>query len=166
MSGTLIVSVTGLILLRGLMSGTDVYEAFLRGAGRGMKAAFGLLPALCAVMLMIGVMNASGLTEAVARAVSPVMRALNLPEEIVPVILLRPLTGSGSLAALEQIMHSCGPDSRAARIAAVIVGSGETVMYTMSVYGSAAGMKNLPGVFVSAMTGYAISVASCGLFIR
>lgn len=153
------------ILLRGAMTQTDVYAAFLTGAERGMKSALSLLPALSGMLLMLGMMNASGLTAFLVRIASPAMDALNLPGEAAPLLLLRPLTGSGSLAALEQVFACCGPDSRAGRIASIVMGAGETVLYTMTVYGSAAGVKRLPGVLPASLVAYGVGVCACGLLI-
>lgn len=156
------VAVAGIIVLRGWMTGCDVYGAFLQGAEKGMKSALSLLPALCAMLLMLAVMNASGLTELLTRLVSPLTQVMRLPEEAAPMLLLRPLTGSGSLAALEQIFNTCGADSRAGRIASVLMGSSETIFYTMTVYLGAAGVKKLPHVMTVSLTAYFISAALCG----
>lgn len=166
MAEAAVAGVAGFIILRAVMTGTDAYAAFLRGAERGMRSAVTLLPALCGMLLLLGLMNASGLTELLVRVASPLLGSLRIPEEVAPLILLRPLTGSGSLAALEQILQACGPDSRAGMIASVIMGSGETVLYTMTVYAGAAGVKKLPGVLAASMAGYLVSVAVCGLIIR
>lgn len=162
LTGGAIVALAGVIVLRGLMTGCDVYGAFLRGAERGMKSAMSLLPALCAMLLMLAVVNASGLTEMLTRVISPVTRLMRIPEEAAPMLLLRPLTGSGSLAALEAVYESCGPDSRAGRIASVLMGSSETIFYTMTVYLGAAGIKRLPHVMWVSMTAYLISAALAG----
>ena len=152
----------GLIVLRGWMTGCDVYGVFLQGAEKGMRSALSLLPALCAMLLMLAVMNASGLTGLVTRLFAPLTKVMHLPEETAPILLLRPLTGSGSLAALERIFEGCGPDSRAGRIASVLMGSSETIFYTMTVYLGAAGVKKLPHVMTVSLTAYFISAALCG----
>lgn len=152
----------GLIVLRGLASGCDVYGAFLRGAEKGMHSALSLLPALCMMMLMLGLVNASGLSQLLSRLISPLTGVMHLPEEVAPMLLLRPLTGSGSLAALESIFQTCGVDSRAGRIASVLMGSSETIFYTMTVYLSAAGVKKLPHVMLVSLTAYLLSAALCG----
>lgn len=162
MTGGAIVLLVGAIVLRGWMTGCDVYGAFLQGAERGMKSAMALLPALCAMLLMLAVVNASGLTEMLTRAFAPVTTLLRIPEEAAPMLLLRPLTGSGSLAALEAIFESCGPDSRAGRIASVLMGSSETIFYTMTVYLGAAGVKKLPHVMWASMAAYLLSAALTG----
>ena len=153
-TGGAIVLLAGIIVLRGWMTGGDVYGAFLRGAERGMKSAIALLPALCAMLLMLALVNASGLSEMLSRTIRPVTSIMGLPEEAAPVLLLRPLTGSGSLAALETLWEGCGVDSRAGRIAAVLMGSSETIFYTMTVYLGAAGVKRLPHALWVSLAAY------------
>ena len=155
-------AVAGFILLRGLMTGCDVYGAFLRGAEKGMRSAVGLLPALCAMLLMLALVSASGLSELLSRLISPVTDLLRLPQAVAPMLLLRPLTGSGSLAALEGIFEQCGVDSRAGRIASVLMGSSETIFYTMTVYLGAAGVKRLPHAMGVSLLAYLFSAALCG----
>lgn len=166
MSGALLTGVVGLILLRGLMTRTDVYAAFLRGAERGMQSAVRLLPVLCAMLLMLRLLGASGLTELLTRLLAPLTERLGLPQEVTPLLLLRPLTGSGSLAALEEILRTCGPDSRAGRMASALMGSSETIFYTLSIYAGAAGVKSVPGALTASLAGYAAGVAVCALMIR
>lgn len=156
------VGMVGLIVLRGLMTGCDVYGAFLRGAEKGMRSAAMLLPALCGMLLMLSLVNASGLARLLSQLVSPFTGLMHLPEEVAPMLLLRPLTGSGSLAAMESIFESCGVDSRAGRIASVLMGSSETIFYTMTVYLGAAGIKKLPHVMAVSLTAYLLSAALCG----
>lgn len=149
-------------MLRGVMTGCDAYGAFLRGAERGMKSAIALLPALCAMLLMLAMVNASGLAQLLSRLLSPLTAWMRLPQEVAPLLLLRPLTGSGSLAALESIFETCGVDSRAGRIASVLMGSSETIFYTMTVYLGAAGVKKLPHVMTVSLTAYLLGAALCG----
>lgn len=149
-------------MLRGVMTGCDAYGAFLRGAERGMKSALSLLPALCAMLLMLAMVNASGLAQLLSRLLSPMTAWMHLPQEVAPLLLLRPLTGSGSLAALESIFETCGVDSRAGRIASVLMGSSETIFYTMTVYLGAAGVKKLPHVMTVSLTAYLLGAALCG----
>lgn len=162
MTGAAIVGLVGLIILRGIMTGCDVYGAFLQGAEKGMKSSFSLLPALCGMLLMLALVNASGLSRLLSRMISPFTRLMRLPEEVAPMLLLRPLTGSGSLAALEGIFETCGVSSRAGRIASVLMGSSETIFYTMTVYLGAAGVKRLPHAMTVSLTAYLLSAALCG----
>ena len=162
LTGAAIVALVGIIILRGVMTGCDVYGTFLRGAEKGMQSALSLLPALCAMLLMLAVVNASGLAQLLSRVISPLTGMMHLPQEVAPMLLLRPLTGSGSLAALESIYATCGVDSRAGRIASVLMGSSETIFYTMAVYLGAAGVKKLPYVLPISLLAYLFSAALCG----
>ena len=159
MTHYVLLGVVGLILLRGLTSGRDAYGAFLRGAKQGMLSAVGLLPALCGMLLLLRLMSASGLTRIMAEFASPLLEKISMPKEVTPMLLLRPLTGSGSIAALQEIIRQCGPDSRAASIASVLAGSSETILYTLTVYAAAAGVTKVPGALAASLVGYAASVA-------
>lgn len=158
-------ALVGGIVLRGVMSGCDVYGAFLRGAERGMRGALALLPALCAMLLMLALVNSSGLAQALSRVLTPLTALMHLPQEVSPMLLLRPLSGSGSIAAMEEIFRTCGVDSRAGRIASVLMGSSETIFYTMTVYLGAAGVKRLPHVLGASLLAYLCSAALCGWMI-
>ncbi len=165
LSSMAIVGTVAFIFLRGVMTGTDVYAAFLRGAQQGMRSALALLPALCAMLLLLALITTSGLTRWLTQAIAPALAFLNLPEEVAPMLLLRPLTGSGAIAAMEQIYETCGVDSRAGRIASVLMGSSETIFYTLTVYLSAAGVRKLPRVVPVSLLAYLVGVAVCGLLM-
>ena len=164
-SGLAVLLAAGVIVLRGVLCGADAYGAFLRGAERGMKSALALLPALCAMLLMISLLTASGLANLLSGLTAPLTRLLNLPPETAPMLLLRPMSGSGSLSVMQDIFAHCGPDSRAARTAAVMMGSSETIVYTMTVYLSAAGVRRLPDVVWVSLASYAVSLIVCGLIL-
>ena len=161
-SGMAVLAAAGIIVLRGIVCGADAYGAFLRGAERGMKSAMFLLPALCAMTLMISLLTASGLTRLLAGLTAPLTRLLNLPPETAPMLLLRPLSGSGSLSVMRDIFASCGVDSRAGRAASVMMGSSETIVYTMTVYVGAAGVKRLPDAVWVSLVSYGVGLAVCG----
>lgn len=165
LSGMAVLGAAGLIVLRGMTCGTDAYGAFLRGAERGMKSALSLLPALCAMMLMILLMTSSGLAGLLTALMTPLTRLMNLPPETAPMFLLRPLSGSGSLSVMRDIFATCGVDSRAGRAAAVMMGSSETVVYTMTVYLGAAGIRRLPDAVWISLVSYAVGLVVCGRMI-
>lgn len=165
LSGVAVIIAANLIILRGLTGGADAYGAFLRGAERGMRSALSLLPALCAMTLMISLLSASGLTQMITGLLSPVTNLLGLPQETTPMLLLRPLSGSGSLSVLQRIFSTYGPDSRAGRVASVMMGSSETIVYTMTVYLGAIGVRRLPDTLWISLTSYAVGVVVCALLV-
>ena len=130
------------LMLWGLLRGVDVYAALLEGARKGMGVCLDLLPALLALFPILYMLRASGLTEALGAVLSPLFARLGIPEETALLLLLRPLSGSGAMAAASEVIARCGPDSLPGRTAAVMLGSSETTLYVAAVYCSAAGVKN------------------------
>lgn len=159
-------AVAAVILLRGTMKSQDAYGAFIRGGKQGVQSALGLLPALCAMTAMVALVNASGLEAALSVLLGPVMDLLRLPREVAGLFLLRPLTGSGSLSALQQIFVQYGVDSRAGRVASVLVSSSETIFYTMTVYLGATDVRKLPWALPVSLFSYVAGAAVCGLAVQ
>lgn len=118
-----------------------VYDLFAEGARKGMATAVQVLPSLAAMLCAVSLMQASGVMDALCRLCAPLLQWMGLPPEVAPLVLIRPLSGSGSLAVLEELMQRHGADSRIGLIASVICGAGETVFYTVCVYLSAVKKK-------------------------
>ena len=116
-----------------------LYDLFVQGAKTGLHTAVQLIPNLAAMLCALSVMQTSGLMTALGSSLSPVMRWLKLPPELSALVIIRPLSGSGSLAALQSVLENCGADSRAGLLACTLMGSSETIFYTICVYRSAAG---------------------------
>ena len=144
------------ILAIGLWKRVDCFNAFREGAKNGIETAFQIIPAMVGLMVAIAVFRASGVMDVVVGWLTPVAQALHIPTEVLPMAFLRPISGSASLAMLNDIFQTAGPDSLAGRIASVMMGSTETIFYTVAIYLSAVGMKK---------TGYIVPVALfCALF--
>lgn len=165
MGEMLLAVIPAAVILRGMCAGTDVYEAFTDGAKQGLRTGISLAPALAAMLLMLGMARASGLTDALCRCTAPLLRLAGLPEETAAVLLLRPLTGSGSMAALKEVYALCGPDSRAGRIASVLSCASETIFYTMTVYLGAAGIRRLPWAIPVSLAAYGAAAVTAGLIM-
>lgn len=165
MGEKMVLVAVALTVLRGAYKGVDVYGAVLRGGRQGVDTALGLLPGLCAMTMLLGLMEASGLNELLTWALSPLLRLMNLPEEVATMLVLRPLSGSGSISALEQVFARCGVDSRAGRAASVLMGSSETIFYTMTVYLGATDVRKLPWVVPVSLVSYLIGALICGAVV-
>lgn len=155
-----------LMLLSGLLCRVPVYDTFLGGAKDGLKTAVTILPCLVAMLVAVSVLEASGAMAALLSALSPIFSALGLPEGAMPVMLMRPFSGSASLALLEKTMAAYGPDSPEGRIASVMMGSTETIFYTASLYLAAAGVKKarhaIPAALIAWLVGGIVSAAVAG----
>lgn len=130
-----------------------MYDLFVDGAKEGMRVAVSVLPNLAAMLCAITLMQASGLMDALCALCEPVFSMLGLPAEVAPLVMLRPMSGSASLAMVERLMNQYGADSRIGLIACTVMGSSETIFYTICVYMSA--LKNRE-------TGYAVPCSLIG----
>ena len=135
----------------------NVYAALLDGATNGLKLLATIAPALIMLLTAVHMLRASGAMEAMSRILSPVVYWLGIPPETAPLALIRPLSGSGSLAALEDVLQTYGADSIAGRTAAVMMSSTETTFYAVAVYYGAVGVKRsrytIPCALVGDLTG-------------
>ena len=138
--------------LYGTLRRVDVYGALVQGAGQGLETLARIAPALICLLTAVSMVRASGLLEALASYLSPVLGRLGLPPELLPLMLVRPISGSAALGVGADLINAYGPDSLLGRTAAVMLGSTETTFYTVAVYFSAAGITR---------TRYAVPAALC-----
>lgn len=144
--------IIGGVALYALGRRTDVFSALVEGAASGMRTVAGIFPALVALLTAVYMLRASGVLDALAALLSPVLGALGIPAECAPLMFLRPVSGSGALAVASELIQSQGADSLVGRTAAVMMGSTETTFYVIAVYFGAAGIKK---------TRHAIPAALC-----
>lgn len=144
-----------------------VYESFVEGAKDGFGTAVGLIPHLVGMMTAISMFRASGAMEMLLSFARPVFEWLGVPSEVVPLGLLRPITGAGSLAYTTDLIKTHGADSMIGRIASTIQGSTDTTLYVLTVYFGAVGIRRTRyalkvGLF-SDLVGFVAAIAVCML---
>ena len=142
----------------------NVYSCFTSGIESALKFVLSLLPCLAAVFMMCALFGDSGLSELMIKLTSPAFSFFGVPEELTKLILIKPLSGSGSLAYLTEILNEYGADSYIARCACVCYGSSETVFYISAVY--FAGMKTkglMKPIIISLFSALVATVLACAL---
>lgn len=125
----------------GLSRRVSIYESFVEGAKEGWHTALRILPYLVGMLVAIQVFQHSGALDQLINLISPLTNWLGFPREVLPLALMRPISGSGSLAILSQTFATFGPDSFVGRLAAAIMGSSETSLYVLTVYAGSVGIK-------------------------
>jgi spore maturation protein B len=152
-----------------LARGVKVYPAFVDGAKQGFETAVRIIPALVAILVALGMLRASGAMEAATRALAPVTGWLGIPADVVPMILVRPLSGGAALGVVGDVLRADGPDSYAGRLVSVMAGSTETTFYVLAVYMGAAGISRyrhaLPAALVADLAGFAAAVVAVRLVL-
>lgn len=142
-----------------------LYDAFMDGAKEGLGTARSIMPALITMLCAIRAFEASGLLDGMCRLLSPLFSWAGIPAETLPLMLMRPLSGSASLAMLESILKTCGPDSRAGMVASIMMGSTETIFYTCGIYLSAAGVKRSRHAIPCALLAWLAGSLAAGMIV-
>jgi len=127
--------------LHGLYKRVPVYESFVEGAKEGFQVAVRIIPYLVAILFAVAMFRASGAMDALARLLSPILAPLGFPAEVLPMAIIRPLTGSGSAGLVVDMIKRYGEDSIYVKMAAVMFGSTETTFYVIAVYFGAVNIK-------------------------
>ena len=148
-------------ILYGLYRGVPVFDCFVEGAGENMKVILKILPSLVALMTAAGMFKASGGLDLLTAGLAPLAELLGLPKQVLPLALLRPISGSGAMVIFQDILQNFGPDGTIGRVASVLMGSTETTFYTLALYYGAIGIKKtrhtLPSALSADMTGFVCS---------
>ena len=129
-------------VIYGLIKKVKVYESFTEGAKEGFTTAVRIIPFLVAILVAIGVFRASGAMDLLTKAFSPITNKIGMPGEVLPMALMRPLSGGGARGVMSDLITTHGPESLIGRMAAVMMGSTETTFYVLAVYFGSVGIRN------------------------
>ena len=157
MYATLIIPVTMLsIIAFGLIKRKPVFSLFTDGAKEGLRTPYSITPSLIGLITAIGMFKASGALDYMTDLLSPITGAIGIPQQVTPLMFLKPISGSGSFAVLNNIIEENGPDSIITKIASVMTGSTETTFYCIAVYYGAIRVNK---------TGFTVPCALIGDFV-
>jgi spore maturation protein B len=156
------------IVLFGFFRKVPVFDTFIAGAKEGLQSSVSILPTLVGLIMAVSMLNASGALDLLSSLLAPAASALGLPPQVMPLALIKPISGSGSTAVLTQIYKDCGPDSFAGRVASVMAGSTETTFYAVAVYYGSVGIKKtrhtIPAALVGDLTACILSALAVHIF--
>ena len=122
------------IVTYGAIKKVKIYEAFVEGAKEGFNVGVRIIPYLVAMLVAIGIFRAGGAMELLSSLLAPLTKLIGMPAEAMPMAMIRPLSGSGALGVMSEMIKAHGPDSLIGRMVAVMMGSGETTFYVLAVY--------------------------------
>ncbi|WP_130805397.1 spore maturation protein [Senegalia massiliensis] len=125
----------------GFFRKVKVYESFTEGAKEGFSTAIKIIPYLVAMLVAIGIFRASGAMELFTKALSPVTKLIGMPGDVLPMALMRPLSGGGASGVMNSLFEAHGPDSIIGRMASIMMGSTETTFYVLAVYFGAVSIR-------------------------
>lgn len=155
------------IVIFGVFKKVAVYETFIEGAKQGLETVIRILPYVVGFVFAINIFTASGCFDYIAAALSPILKPVGIPPEILPLALMRPFSGSASIGILTSILQKYGPDSFIGRSASTLMGSSETLFYTTALYFGSVGIKRtrytVPASLIAEAAGLIASVTLCNL---
>jgi spore maturation protein B len=158
------------IVLFGLIRHVPIFDTFVAGAKEGFSSSISILPSLVGLMMAVSMLNASGALDMLSSFLAPAARFLGLPPEVMPLALIKPVSGSGATAILAQIFQNNGTESFAGRVASVMSGSTETTFYAIAVYFGSVNVKKtrhtIPAALTAELTACIISALAVRLFFN
>lgn len=155
-----------IIIVYGLIEKQSVFDIFLDGAKEGLQIVVNIFPTLLGLFLSINVLRASGIIDAITNFALPLLNLLKVPAEILPLAILRPISGSASMAVATDIMTNYGVDSLIGLISSTIMGSTETTLYTIALYTSAVKVKKTRFVLIAALLADFVGMLTSVIFWR
>lgn len=144
----------------------NVFDVFIKGAKEGAKTVIELFPTLLCLFVAIGALRTSGVIEAVVKLINPLISLINFPAEVLPLAILRPISGSASMAIATDIMTKYGVDTKIGLIASTIMGSTETTLYTIAIYTSCINVKKIRFVLYAALFADLIGMITSNFIIN
>lgn len=155
-----------IIIVYGLVEKQQVFDIFLEGAKEGIQIVVNIFPTLLGLFLSINILRASGIIDAITKLTLPLLNLLKIPSEILPLAILRPISGSASMAIATDIMTNFGVDSLIGLICSTIMGSTETTLYTIALYTSAVKIKKTRFVLIAALFADFVGMLTSVIFWR
>ena len=149
-----------LIVIYGLIERKKVFDIFLDGAKEGIGIVYNIFPTLIGLFVAIGALRSSGILDLIINIVTPILSILKFPTELMPLAMLRPISGSSSIAIATDIMRNYGTDTPLGMMASVIMGSTETTLYTIAVYTSCVKIKKTRYILLAALTADIVGIIS------
>lgn len=154
-----------LVFLHGIYKKVPLYDTFVEGAKEGFFLVIRLLPYVVGIYVAVGIFRSSGALESILAPVKPVLLFLGVPTEVLPLMMVRLLSGPAALGFTAELIDKFGPDSFIGRLATTLDGSTDTVLYMITLYFASVGINNprysLPVGIISALSGFVASVIIC-----
>ena len=154
------------ILGFGIYKKLPVFDVFLKGAKCGAYSCFSILPALVGLVVAVSMMRASGVLDFLAKILSPVLNLFDFPSDVLPLALLKSVSGSGALAMIKNIFEISGVDSQSGRLASVMLGSSETTFYALAIYYGITKVKNTRYTVFSAVVADVVGIIAAVIVCR
>lgn len=159
-----------IVFIHAYYKGVKIFDVFIAGASEGFNLAIRLIPYIVGIFVSIGIFRASGALDLLIKVLEPTLKSLGIPGEILPIFIIRPLSGPAALGLTANLINKYGPDSFIGRLASTIDGSTDTTLYILTVYFASVGVKkarySLPVGLMADSVGFIMAVYICNLAFK
>ncbi len=155
-----------IIVAFGLFKGVKIFDCFMEGAKDGLKTVKNILPSIVGILVAVSMLKASGGLDVIVKLLSPIANATGIPEEIMPLAVLNPISGGGALSLYEIILKEYGADSYLGRVASVMMGATETTFYAIAIYYGSVGIKKTRHTVLAGLTADFVSFVASAWTVR
>lgn len=155
-----------LIIIIGVKEKKDVFALFIDGVKEGLKVVLGIFPYILAILIAIGLFRNSGALDLIIKPITPVLNTLGVPKEIVPLCILRPLSGGASMSLVMDIFKNYGVDSISGKIASIIMGGTETTIYCITILFGTVKIKKLRGVLIAGLIADFVVISTAIIIVK
>ena len=139
------------IIVVGIKEKKDVFKLFIDGVVEGLKVVYDIFPYILAITIAIGLLKNTGAIDVITKPLKPILNKIGVPTELIPLCILRPLSGGASMSAVMDIFKSYGPDSKIGKMASVIMSANETTLYTITIFLGAVKIKKVRGILIAGL---------------
>ena len=140
-----------IIIIVGLKEHLDVFKLFGEGCLEGLKTVYKIFPFILAITILIGLLNSTKALELILNPLNPILIKFGIPNNIIPLMIMRPLSGGASMSVIMDIFKTSGPDSISGKMASIIMGATETTLYTITILFGTVGIKKIRGVLIAGL---------------
>lgn len=154
------------IIIIAIKEKKDVFKLFVEGALDGLKIVYNIFPYILAITIAIGLLKSTGALDILLYPLRPILVKLGIPEDIIPLCIMRPLSGGASMSVVMDIFKISGPDSISGKMASVIMGATETTLYTITILFGAVKVKKIRGVLIAGLIADFFAIATAILLVN
>lgn len=154
------------IIVIGLKEKLDIFKLFIEGALEGLKVVYKIFPYILAITIAIGLLKSTGALDILLKPIQPLLTKFGIPNNVVPLCLLRPMSGGASMSVVMDIFKESGPDSISGKMASIIMGATETTLYTITILFGAVGIKKLRGVLIAGLIADAAAIIASIIIVH
>ena len=155
-----------LIIIVGLKEKLDIFKLFADGCLDGLKTVYKIFPFILAITILVGLLKSTKALEILLIPLRPVLTTLGIPDDIIPLMIMRPLSGGASMSVIMDIFKTSGPDSISGKMASIIMGATETTLYTITILFGAVKIKKIRGVLIAGLIADAAAIITAIILVN